>query len=143
MKGVDISHCFGCGPDNPSGLHLRKTYDGDRARIEFLVRPEHSGYPGLMHGGITCVLFDEVMYHAIAKNDVVAVVARMNVDYRSPALVGDNLVCEAEIVGQERRKIEVAATIKNGTTGAVVAEGKGLFIEVDLDKLLGRNAGTA
>ena len=136
MQKVDISHCFGCGADNPAGLHLRKTYHGEKARIEFLVRPEYTGYPGLMHGGITCVLFDEVMYHAIARRGMVAVVANMNVDYRSPALVGDDLICEAEVIGQERRKIEVAASIRNERTNALVAEGKGLFIEVDLEKLL-------
>jgi acyl-coenzyme A thioesterase PaaI-like protein len=136
MKNYDISRCFGCGADNPSGLHLRKEYRGDRSHIEFIVTPEYTGYPGLMHGGITCVLFDEVMYHAVARNDIVAVIAKMTVDYRSPALVGDRLVCEAEIIGQERRKIDVVAKITNGSTNALVAEAKGLFIEVDLEKIV-------
>jgi uncharacterized protein (TIGR00369 family) len=139
MKGVDLSHCFGCGADNPAGLKLKKSYVGDQARIELIVKPEHTGYPGLMHGGITCVLFDEVMFHAIARNEVVAVVAKMTVDYRSPALVGDLLVCEAWIVKQDGRKIDVAATIVNGKTNATVAEGRGLFVEVDLEKLLDVN----
>jgi uncharacterized protein (TIGR00369 family) len=136
MKSVNISHCFGCGADNPKGLHLKKTNNGDRARIEFVVRPEYAGYPGLMHGGVTCILFDEVMFHAVAKKDVVAVIANINVDYRGPALVGDVLICEAWIVKHEGRKIEVEASIMNGRTNSLVAEGKGLFIEVDLDKLL-------
>lgn len=137
MKSNDISRCFGCGADNPSGLHLKKDYRGNKAHIEFMVKPEYTGYPGLMHGGITCVLFDEVMYHAIARNDIVAVIAKMTVDYRSPALVGDLLVCEAEIVKREGRKIDAAATIVNARTDSLVAEAKGLFVQVDLDKLLG------
>lgn len=136
MKSIDLSHCYGCGTDNPSGLHLKKVYDGDRARIEFIVGSEHAGYPGLMHGGITCVLFDEVMFHAIAKKEIVAVIAKMTVDYRGPALVGDLLICEAWIVKREGRKIDVEATIVNGNTNSTVAEAKGLFVEVDLDKLL-------
>lgn len=89
-----------------------------------------------MHGGVTCVLFDEVMFHAIARKGVVAVIAKMAVDYRSPALVGDLLVCEAEVVKYDGRKIDVLATIVNGKTNAIVAEGRGLFVEVDLEKLL-------
>jgi acyl-coenzyme A thioesterase PaaI-like protein len=139
LKSVDISRCYGCGPDNPSGLHLKKTYSGDKARIEFTVEPEYAGYPGLMHGGVTCVLMDEVMYHAIARDDIVSVLAKMTVDYRNPALVGDHLVCEAWIDGHEGRKIHVTANIINSRTKALVAEGKGLFVEVDLDKLLNKN----
>jgi acyl-coenzyme A thioesterase PaaI-like protein len=101
MNSVDLSRYFGCGADNPVGLGLRKEYNGNKAHIEFIVKPEYTGYPGLMHGGVTCVLFDEVMYHAIARKDIVVVIAKMTVDYRSPALVGDLLVCEAEIVKQE------------------------------------------
>jgi uncharacterized protein (TIGR00369 family) len=138
MSNNDIGRCFGCGADNPSGLHLKKGYSGDRAHIEFKVEPEYTGYPGLLHGGVTCVLFDEVMYHAIARDGTVAVIANLNVDYRSPALVGDLLVCEGTVVRHEGRKINVAATIVNERTGAMVAEGKALFIEVDLDKLLVR-----
>jgi uncharacterized protein (TIGR00369 family) len=136
MKNYDISGCFGCGADNPSGLHLKKEYRGNSSHIEFVVKPEYTGYPGLMHGGITCVLFDEVMYHAVARKDIVAVIAKMTVDYRSPALVGDHLVCEAEVIGQERRKIDVVARITNSATSTLVAEAKGLFIEVDLDKII-------
>jgi uncharacterized protein (TIGR00369 family) len=142
MKSVDLSRCFGCGADNPFGLHLIKGYVGDKARIEFKVKPEHAGYPGLMHGGITCVLFDEVMYHTIARKGIIAVIAKMTVDYRSPALVGDGLICEAWIVRHEGRKIEVSASIVNERTDKLVAEGKGLFIEVDLEKLLANRTET-
>ena len=54
---------------------------------------EYIGHPGLLHGGGTCVLYDEVMFHAIARNDIVAVIAKITVYYRSPALVDDLLVC--------------------------------------------------
>ncbi len=141
MNAVDISRCFGCGADNPSGLHLKKEYRGNKAHIEFIVKPEYTGYPGLMHGGVTCILFDEVMFHAIARDDVVAVIANMTVDYRNPALVGDPLVCEAEVKKRDGRKIHVNATIVNGRTNALVAEGKGLFVEVDLKKIVGDKTG--
>ena len=137
MKSNDLRGCFGCGADNPIGLHLTKEYRGNKSHIEFTVKPEHTGHPGLMHGGITCVLFDEVMYHSIARKGIVAVIAKMVVDFRGPALVGDLLVCEAEAVRHEGRKVDVEATIVNGRTSGLIAEAKGLFIEVDLDKIVG------
>ena len=136
----DLNRCFGCGADNPVGLHLKKEYRGNRSHIEFTVQTEHAGHPGLMHGGITCVLFDEVMYHSIARKGIVAVIARMEVDFRRPALVGDLLVCEAEVVKLEGRKIAVEATIDSGRKQGPIAEAKGLFIEVDLDKIVGGKA---
>jgi hypothetical protein len=45
--------CFGCGIDNPLGLHLA-FYTGDEWRCiaRFLPRPEHQGYPGQLRGGV-------------------------------------------------------------------------------------------
>ena len=76
------------------------------------------------------------MSHAIARKGAVAAVENMSVDHRSPTLVEGLLVCEAWIVRHEGRKIDVAATIVNGRTNAAVAEGRGSFLEADLDKLL-------
>ncbi len=62
------------------------------------------------------------MFHAIARKGVVAFIAEMTVDYRSPALVGDLLVCEAEVVKHDGKKIDVLATMVNGNTNVTVAE---------------------
>lgn len=136
MRKVDISGCFGCGVKNPIGLRLEPVFDGERCRIEFEVRPEHSGYPGLMHGGITCVLLDEVMYHSLSDLELKVVLVNMNVDYRSPALVGDRLTCEGWVSEQMGRKIDVMAKIMNQRNDALVAEARGRFVEVDLEKLI-------
>ena len=133
---IGLDRCFGCGKDNPVGLHLHKTTIGDRANIEFLVRPEFTGFPGLLHGGVTCILFDEVMFHAVAIRNITAVLAKISVDYKSPAYTGDRISCEAWITRQDGRKIEVSAVIKNNELQTIVAEAQGLFIEVDIGKLL-------
>jgi uncharacterized protein (TIGR00369 family) len=138
MEQADLSHCFGCGPENPVGFHLKKSYDGDRSHIEYEVRPEHTSYPGMMHGGVTCVLLDEVMYHAIARLGIEAVTASLAVNYRRAALVGRHLICEAWIEDREGRRIEVSATIVEVESGMVIAEGRSTFQEVDLARLVGR-----
>jgi hypothetical protein len=49
--------CFVCGVDNPIGLHP-KFYTDDKGRCiaRFPPKPEHQGYPGHLHGGITSTL---------------------------------------------------------------------------------------
>lgn len=143
MAPVDLSHCYGCGAENPMGLHVRKSYDGDRAIVEFEVLPVHNSYPGLMHGGLTCVLMDEVMYHAIARLGIEAVTVSLAVDYKSPALVGQRLMCEARVRERDGRRIEVWATIAEARTGTIIAEGRGRYLEIDLERFMGRSGVTA
>jgi len=138
MVTADLGRCFGCGEGNPVGLHLKKTFAGERARIEYDVRPEHCSCPGLMHGGVTCVLLDEVMYHAVAGLGTEAVTVSLSIDYRSPGLAGQHLVCEAWVQGREGRRIEVLATIREAESSAIVAEGRGTFLEVDMARFMER-----
>ncbi len=52
--------CFGCGLENPFGLHLifYETRSGEVA-VDF-TPPEHfQGSPGVMHGGIVTSILDE------------------------------------------------------------------------------------
>lgn len=134
----NLRYCFGCGQDNPIGLRLKYSYVEDRCHIEMVVRPEHCGYPGIMHGGVTCVIFDEAMYHAIEPLGVDAVTLTMTVDYRGPGLEGHRLICEAWIEKHQGRKLEVVSTIVDAITTRVVAEARGTYLEVDLEKVIGQ-----
>jgi len=43
-----------CGIENPQGLHVPFTRDGDSgSRASYTARPEHVGWPNLLHGGVT------------------------------------------------------------------------------------------
>ncbi|HKO99263.1 MAG TPA: PaaI family thioesterase [Pyrinomonadaceae bacterium] len=50
--------CFGCGPANDKGLHIRSFPAGDEAIAEWQPAPEHEAYPGMLSGGITGTLLD-------------------------------------------------------------------------------------
>ena len=91
-----------------------------------------------MHGGITCVLFDEAMYHIIARMVPEVVTVTMAVDYKSPGFEGHRLICEAWVEKREGRRIDVSSTLVDAHTNKVVAEGKAVYQEVDLKKIIGR-----
>ena len=58
--------CFGCGDDNPIGLHLRFAADGDGVKASFVPGPEHQGFGDVVHGGIISTVLDEAMAWATA-----------------------------------------------------------------------------
>jgi len=50
--------CFGCGPANPKGLHIRSFPDGDEVVAEFEPKQEYEAFPGVLNGGIIGTLLD-------------------------------------------------------------------------------------
>ncbi len=52
------SVCFGCGPANPAGLHLRSFEAGDEVVAEWRPEPRYEAFPGALNGGIIGTLLD-------------------------------------------------------------------------------------
>ena len=50
--------CFGCGPANPKGLHVRSFPDGEEVVAEWQPAPEYEAYNGMLNGGIIGTLLD-------------------------------------------------------------------------------------
>lgn len=60
-----------------------------------------------------------------------AVTARLEVDFRAPALLGKLLEIEAWLERAEGRKLYLAARVSH--RGQAIAEGQGLFVEVPIE----------
>ena len=52
------NHCFGCGPANPKGLHVRSFEDGKGLAAEWIPEPHHEAFGGAVSGGILGTLLD-------------------------------------------------------------------------------------
>jgi acyl-coenzyme A thioesterase PaaI-like protein len=52
------SICYGCGPANPQGLHIRSFPEGDVLVAEWTPQPHHQAFPGALNGGIIGTLLD-------------------------------------------------------------------------------------
>jgi acyl-coenzyme A thioesterase PaaI-like protein len=64
--------CFGCGPANEKGLHIRSFVDGDELVAEWRAEPHHQAFPGVLNGGIIGALLDchsnwAAAYHLMKK----------------------------------------------------------------------------
>ncbi len=129
--------CFVCGDDNAIGLNLNFQWDGEVARTKWLPDSKHEGYKGIVHGGLLAAVLDEVMIKAALAKDIRCVTASMEVKYKAPAEVGDELLFEGRITEQRGRIILTVGTVQN-SHGKVVAEATGKYMTVsdDLDKRL-------
>lgn len=52
------SVCFGCGPANPKGLHIKSFAEGDEVVAEWTPSREHEAFQGVLNGGIIGTLLD-------------------------------------------------------------------------------------
>lgn len=50
--------CFGCGPANPQGLHVRSFPQGDEVTADWQGKTEYEAFPGVLNGGIIGSLLD-------------------------------------------------------------------------------------
>ena len=50
--------CFGCGPANPNGLHIRSFAHGDEVVAEWQPTTQYEAFPGILNGGIIGTLLD-------------------------------------------------------------------------------------
>jgi acyl-coenzyme A thioesterase PaaI-like protein len=50
--------CFGCGPANPIGLHVRSFPAGDEVVAEWQPSANYEAFPGVLCGGIIGTLLD-------------------------------------------------------------------------------------
>ena len=50
--------CFGCGPANAKGLHVRSFVRGDDVVATWQPEPHYQAFPGVLNGGIIGALLD-------------------------------------------------------------------------------------
>ena len=137
LSGIDANQesfptCFACGQDNPVGLKLEFTHDGNEARSEFTVSANYEGWFGFVHGGIICTILDEAMAYTFFPKTK-GVTAKAEIRFRQPAPVDVPMVVTARLVKRTRKLLTTTATItlKDGT---VVAESTALAYIVNSDR---------
>lgn len=102
--------CFGCGKQNDAGLRLDFA-QGEDGRLEtrFTPREIHGGWEGVFHGGLMATLLDEAMLAYLYMNGIHAATASLEVRYRQPARIGEELQVRAWETDRARRRISMAA----------------------------------
>ena len=129
--------CFGCGDDNPAGLHLKFFIDEEnRVLCRFRLAGQFQGPPGHAHGGIIATLLDEAMSKANRRRNVTAMTRHMSIDYLRPVPLENDLVLEgwSESDIDSGRKHRCSAELRD-VSGTVLASATGIFVEVTKELL--------
>lgn len=129
--------CFGCGPANPEGLHLRSFPRDDGVRATFHAGPHHEAFPGMLNGGIAGTILDCHMLWAGAWALMGArgldapppmVTAEYTVRFRRPIPTAVPIELTARAVDVQEDRATVEATLV--ADGLERATGRGLFVAV-------------
>ena len=123
--------CFVCGEANPLGLRLRFESDGAIVRARFTPRPEHNGFKGVVHGGITATVLDEIMVWACAvRTRKFAFCAEMTVRYLNPITPGTEIILTGEMTADRKGRIFEAKGTAHDNNGLVLTEATGKYLPV-------------
>lgn len=136
LKPSPTNHCFGCGGANSRGMQLTFEQDDTAQRIRgaFRLSADYQGGAGFVHGGIVATLLDEVMAKVSRFRGDHAVTAELTVEYLQPVPVDGDLVVEGWEVERNGRSLLREGEIRD-TSGAILARGKGRFVQIDLEVL--------
>ncbi|ADL11879.1 PaaI family thioesterase [Acetohalobium arabaticum] len=128
MEIEDSEMCFACGKDNPIGLKLDFELNDDVVETTFTPRNVHQGFTGIVHGGLLSTLLDEAMANLLYLQDLKAVTAKMEVKFRQPVSIGEDLTITGWIEREKKRTINTVAKILNQDQQKV-AEAEAVFIK--------------
>jgi len=132
--------CFGCGPSNPEGLHIRSfpaADDSGDVVADWTPGPHHEAFPGVLNGGIIGTLLDchsnwaaayAVMRRRGADKPPTTVTADYAIKLLRPTPTAGPVHLRARVVEMADDRAIVVATIEAG--GDVTATCRGTFVAV-------------
>ncbi|WP_193164474.1 PaaI family thioesterase [Microbulbifer hainanensis] len=140
---IPDNHCFGCGPENASGLQIKSYWTGkDTSRCEFTPQPHQCAGPTqYLNGGIIATVIDcHTICTAIADGYIQAgretgtgdkiwyATGKLDVQYRAPAAISDTAILEAKIVERTPKKTRLECTLSSG--GRICASAEVVAVRV-------------
>lgn len=137
----NLSHCYGCGRLNCSGLNIKTYWDGEASVTVFEPEPYHIAVPGYVYGGLIASLFD---CHSSGTAAAAAcraegramgtepyyrfVTASLHVDYLRPTPMGVPLRIRGVVKDIKRRKVTVSSTLS--ANGEVCVRGEVIAVQL-------------
>lgn len=138
-----FAHCFGCGPANTLGLHLKSYIREDHTEARFTPDQRYSGgVPGNVYGGMIASLIDchgtasAAAFAYQASNRTMGdegmpirfVTASLQIDYRKPTPLGRELLITGKLKSLEGRKAFVSLSLT--VDGEECARGEMCAVEI-------------
>ena len=129
--------CFGCGPANPDGLHIRSFAKGDEVVSEWQPEKKYEAFTGVLNGGIIGSLLDchcnwtaayHLMKQAKASEVPCTVTAEYAIKLLRPTPTKDSIFLSARVTDSKEDRATVEGTLT--AAGKVCATCRGVFVAV-------------
>lgn len=130
--------CFGCGPANAKGLHVRSFPQGEVVVAEWRPEPHHEAFPGVLNGGIIGALLDchcnwTAAWHLMTRAGVDRPPCTVTADYaivlKRPTPTDGPIRLEGRIENATDTRAVVVGELIAG--GKVCATCRGTFVAVE------------
>ena len=129
--------CWGCGPANPDGLHIRSFLKNNEVVAEWKAEKKYEAFPGVLNGGVIGTLLDchcnwtaafHLMKRAGAERVPCTVTAEYAIKLLRPASSSGPVFLSAHVVDLKDDRATVQGTLSAG--GKVCATCRGIFVAV-------------
>lgn len=139
QKLQNSRHCFVCGIENPSGLHMKFYQSGPGEVVaNFTVTDDFQGYPGVVHGGVIASMLDEVTGRALMdppdQPTRFMVTAQLSIRYRKPVPVGQPLRLVGH-AGERKGRVAKAKGEIYAPDGSLLVEAEAVLVDIPPDGL--------
>lgn len=108
--------------------------DSGCVHATYTPRPEHQGYPGVMHGGLVTAMLDELIGRTAIANDIWCMTAKLEVRFRKPVPIGALLKLKGQITRRTNRLLDGRGVIR-AEDGTLLAEAHGTYLPVSGDQM--------
>ncbi|MFN4148627.1 MAG: PaaI family thioesterase [Rhodocyclaceae bacterium] len=139
----ELSHCYGCGRNNPHGHRLKSYWseDGKETIAHFTPKPYHTAIPGYVYGGLIASLIDchgtgtasAAAYRAAGREPgslpaLRFVTAALKVDFLAPTPLGVELELRGVPVEVKEKKVVIDITVS--AAGKITAQGQVIAVRM-------------
>lgn len=142
----NLSHCYGCGSQNPHGHQIKTEWEGDETVTRFRPEPFHTSVPGFAYGGLIASLID---CHSTASAAAARyrqegrsmdslpafrfVTGSLHVDFLKPTPIDAELVIRGQVKEIKGRKVVIESQVWART----VMTAKGVVVAVQMPENFG------
>ncbi len=128
MDQISFDGCFGCGPDNHTGLKATfRTLEDGRVEGVFVASQNHIGYPDSVHVGPLVGFLSEAMGRLAFTKDLYYLTQSLSVTFKCAVSPGVKIRAFATLKRQSSHHL-IGEAKMYGPGGELIAEAEGRFV---------------
>mgnify|MGYP003772193053 CR=1 FL=1 len=127
--------CFACSPENPIGFRLNFYKSKEQIISYYTPEDNYSGLPKVMHGGLACVLLDEIMFWAIfIFHNKITFTTNINLKYKKYIPTNEKITLKGK-VSEAKKKLFKACGELCDENDETLCSSEGIYFSADISTL--------